>query len=72
MLLTYLEWLAFSLGALTVYLYGLKLRYGAISGMICAVTFLLWGGLHEFWGAVTINFGFFTLHTLNLRKSFNS
>jgi hypothetical protein len=66
-----LEWLAFGLGAATVWFYGHNKRSGAVCGMICAVTFMVWGALSGLWGACTINIGFLALHGRNLWRSSN-
>lgn len=64
-----LEWLAFGLGALTVWFYGHDKRLGAAVGMTCAATFMLWGFMSGLWGAFTINIGFFSLHGRNLWRA---
>lgn len=67
--LVLLEWLAFGLGALTVWCYGHSKRWGAVCGVTCACVFMLWGVLSGLWGAATINIGFFGLHARNLWRA---
>ncbi len=67
--LTILEWLAFGLGATTVWRYGHSKMQGAILGVICATVFMTWGALSGLWGAFTINIGFFLLHANNARRA---
>jgi hypothetical protein len=70
--LTYLqilEWLAFGLGAVTVWRYGHSKKQGAMLGVTCALTFMAWGALGGLWAAFTINIGFFLLHANNLRRA---
>ena len=45
MMLTILEWLAFGMGALTVWCYGHSKMQGAVFGVATACVFLLWGAL---------------------------
>lgn len=66
MMLIILEWLAFGLGALTVWFYGHNKRLGAICGVTGAIVFMIWGALSGLWAAFTINIGFFALHGRNL------
>ena len=68
-LLTVLEWLAFGLGAATVYCYGHSKMQGAVLGIAAAVLFMLWGVLAGLWGALTINIGFSLLHLRNLKRA---
>ena len=69
--LTALEWVAFSLGAVTVYCYGHSKKQGAILGVTTAAVFMFWGYFGGFYGAMTINVGFFLLHSRNLKRAFN-
>jgi hypothetical protein len=69
--LTALEWLAFGLGAVTVWCYGHSKMQGGVLGTITAIVFVLWGALAGVWGAVTINIGFFVLHARNLKRAIN-
>ncbi len=64
-----LEWFAFGLGAFTVYLYGHTKVGGGICGMITAIVFMIWGSFYDFYGAMTINIGFFSLHTRNMYRA---
>lgn len=67
--LVILEWLAFGLGAATVFCYGHSKLQGACLGVTTAMLFMVWGALGGFYGALTINIGFFLLHSRNLKRA---
>ena len=69
--LTILEWIAFGMGALTVYCYGHSKKQGAVLGVATAAVFMIWGASGDLWGAFTINIGFFILHSRNMKRAFN-
>jgi hypothetical protein len=65
MLITILEWSAFGLSLLCVYLYGERPRTAPIVGMACAWVFMVWGFLSGVPAAVVTNVVFFLLHMRN-------
>lgn len=64
-----LEWIAFGLGALTVWRYGYSKKQGATLGVATATMFLIWGAYGGFWAAFLTNIGFFILHANNLKRA---
>ncbi len=64
-----LEWAAFSVAALSTYLYGHNKFLGPIVGACSAILFISWGISAILYGAIAINAGFLAIHIRNLKRA---
>lgn len=63
LLLEYAPWF---LAFLSCLLYGKSVRDGALTGIVSALLFIIWGTLHNVPAAVVTNVGFLGINSYNL------
>lgn len=66
--MTILEWAAFGISLLGVYIYGENLKWGATVCLIGAVMIVILGVLTGMWGMAAFNAGFVAIHVINIHK----
>ncbi len=68
MFITIMEYLSFGLSMLCVFCYGHSKIQGSIVGILCAISFIIWGLTAEVYAAIA-NVVFFILHGRNLTRA---
>jgi len=63
-----LEWAAFGISLLGVWIYGNNLKWGALVCLIGAILIVALGVTTEMWGMMLFNAGFVAIHIRNMLK----